>query len=198
MLNVLGAGDAFLSGYLSGWIEGLPAAHCGRRGNAAGAIVVTRHGCTPAMPTRAELDEFLGARGAARAAGHDARIARLHRATTARRQAGDLCILAFDHRRQVEQLAAASGADYARIADFKALVAEAVLVGRRRAAAGASLGAIVDGRHGGRRSRASTRAAPGSGVRRAARARVRSSSSRRAASGSSCLPGRGITSSSAW
>ena len=69
VLNVLGAGDAFLSGYLSGWIEGMPAAHGGRRGNAAGAIVVTRHGCTPAMPTRAELEDFLGRVATARAAG---------------------------------------------------------------------------------------------------------------------------------
>ena len=127
VLNVLGAGDAFLSGYLSGWIEGMPAAHCGRRGNAAGAIVVTRHGCTPAMPTRAELEEFLGRAVTPARPDTDARIRALHRATIARPQAGDLCILAFDHRRQVEQLAAASGADYARIADFKALVAEAVL-----------------------------------------------------------------------
>ena len=149
VLNVLGAGDAFLSGYLSGWIEGLPAAHCGRRGNAAGAIVVTRHGCTPAMPTRAELEEFLGRAEPPARPDTDARIGALHRATTARRMAGDLCILAFDHRRQVEQLAAASGADYARIADFKALVAEAVLAVAAAPHPGSSLGAIVDGRHGG-------------------------------------------------
>jgi 5-dehydro-2-deoxygluconokinase len=148
VLNLLGAGDAFLSGYLSGWVEGLPAAHCGRRGNAAGAIVVSRHGCTPAMPTRAELEEFLGRSAPPSRPDDDARIAALHRATTLRRFAGDLCILAFDHRRQLEQLAAANGADYARIADFKALVAEAVLsmVGSRHAAT--TLGAIVDSRHG--------------------------------------------------
>ena len=35
VMNVLGAGDAFLSGYLSGWIERRPAAHCARRGNAS-------------------------------------------------------------------------------------------------------------------------------------------------------------------
>ncbi len=150
VLNVLGAGDAFLSGYLSGWIEGLPAAHCGRRGNAAGAIVVTRHGCTPAMPTRAELEEFLGRAVPPARPDMDARIGALHRATSARRQAGDLCILAFDHRRQMEQLAAASGADYARIAEFKALIAESVLATAVAPHPGATLGAIVDGRHGGK------------------------------------------------
>ena len=150
VLNVLGAGDAFLSGYLSGWIEGLPAAHCGRRGNGAGAIVVTRHGCTPAMPTRAELEEFLGRATPPARPDRDARIDALHRATTARRIAGDLCILAFDHRRQIEQLAAASGVDFARIAEFKALAAEAVLSVAAAPHAGATLGAIVDSRHGGR------------------------------------------------
>jgi 5-dehydro-2-deoxygluconokinase len=148
VLNVLGAGDAFLSGYLSGWIEGLPAAHCGRRGNAAGAIVVTRHGCTPAMPTRAELDEYLGRAQTPARPDADARIAALHRATLTRPLAGDLCILAFDHRKQLEQMAAAAGAPYARIADFKALVAEALLAAAPPA--GLRAGAIVDDRHGGK------------------------------------------------
>ena len=150
VLNVLGAGDAFLSGYLSGWIENLPPAHCGRRGNAAGAIVVTRHGCTPAMPTRAELDEFMGRAATPARPDEDPRIAALHRATTVPPLAGDLCVLAFDHRRQIEHMAAAAGADYARIADFKALVADAVLGVASNPRPGVTLGAIVDGRHGGK------------------------------------------------
>ena len=150
VLNVLGAGDAFLSGYLSGWIENLPAAHCGRRGNAAGAIVVTRHGCTPAMPTRAELDEFMGRAATPARPDEDSRIAALHRATTTLPLAGDLCVLAFDHRRQLEQMAAAAGADYARIADFKALIAEALLSVAATPRPGTRLGAIVDSRHGGK------------------------------------------------
>ncbi len=150
VMNVLGAGDAFLSGYLSGWIENLPATHCGRRGNAAGAIVVTRHGCTPAMPTRAELDDFMGRVPTPSRPDEDARIAALHRAPAVRPLAGDLCVLAFDHRRQLEQMAAASGADYARIAEFKALVAEAVLQVAAGPHPGVSLGAIIDGRHGGK------------------------------------------------
>ena len=150
VLNVLGAGDAFLCGYLSGWIENLPAAHCGRRGNAAGAIVVTRHGCTPAMPTRAELDNFMGRAAPPARPDEDERIAALHRAASVQRLQGDLCILAFDHRAQVERIAAATGSDYARIADFKALVAEAVLSVAAVPHPGASIGAIVDGRHGGK------------------------------------------------
>lgn len=150
VLNVLGAGDAFLSGYLSGWIEGLPAAHCARRGNAAGAIVVSRHGCTPAMPTRAELDEFMSRAKTPARPDEDDRIIALHRATSARRLAGDLCILAFDHRRQFEQFAAATGSDYARIADFKDLIAQALLAVAKQERRGTDLGAIVDDRHGGK------------------------------------------------
>ena len=150
VLNVLGAGDAFLSGFLSGWIDKLPAAQCGRRGNAAGALVVTRHGCTPAMPTRAELEEFMNRAAAPARPDEDPRIAAMHRTTTVRPFAGDLCVLAFDHRRQLEQMAAATGADYARIADFKALVADAVLSVAATPRGGVRLGAIVDGRHGGK------------------------------------------------
>jgi 5-dehydro-2-deoxygluconokinase len=146
--NVLGAGDAFLSGYLSGWIAGLPPAQCARRGNAAGAIVVSRHGCSPAMPTRAELEEFLSRASPPVRPDDDARIASLHRATSPRRLQGDLCILAFDHRRQFEQMAAGAGAGYERIAVFKDLVAQAVLAVAAGERGNAGLGVIVDDRHG--------------------------------------------------
>jgi 5-dehydro-2-deoxygluconokinase len=59
ILNVLGAGDAFLSGFLRGWLNGWPLQRCARLANAVGAIVVTRHGCAPAMPTMAEVEAFL-------------------------------------------------------------------------------------------------------------------------------------------
>jgi 5-dehydro-2-deoxygluconokinase len=146
--NVLGAGDAFLSGYLSGWIAGLPAAQCARRGNAAGAIVVARHGCSPAMPTQAELEAFLARAISPVRPDQDVHIASLHRAASAKPQAGDLCILAFDHRRQLEQLAAGAGTDYERIAAFKDLVAQALLAVAAGERGHAGLGAIVDGRHG--------------------------------------------------
>jgi len=148
VLNVLGAGDAFLSGYLSGWIEGLPAAHCARRGNASGAIVVTRHGCTPAMPTKAELDEFLSRAEPPTRPDEDDRIASLHRATTVPQLAGDLCILAFDHRRQFEEMAATAGAAYESIVNFKDLVAQAMLAAGQQQARSIRPGAIVDDRYG--------------------------------------------------
>ena len=149
VVNSLGAGDAFLAGYLSGWVKDEPAASCARRGNAAGAIVVSRHGCTPAMPTRAELDEFLTRESPPARPDQDERIARLHLAATRRRIAGDICILAFDHRRQFEQMAAAAGASYARIGAFKELVAQAVLSAGPQHGRAVRLGGIVDDRHGG-------------------------------------------------
>jgi 5-dehydro-2-deoxygluconokinase len=53
--NVLGAGDAFMGGYLRGWLRNRPIEECCRLANACGAIVVSRHGCAPAMPTWPEL-----------------------------------------------------------------------------------------------------------------------------------------------
>jgi 5-dehydro-2-deoxygluconokinase len=63
VLNVLGAGDAFASGFLYGFLEGWPLERAARMGNACGAIVVTRHGCANFMPTRDEVEQFVAARG---------------------------------------------------------------------------------------------------------------------------------------
>jgi 5-dehydro-2-deoxygluconokinase len=63
VLNVLGAGDAFASGFLYGYLEGWSLARAARMGNACGAIVVTRHGCANFMPTREEIDPFVEERG---------------------------------------------------------------------------------------------------------------------------------------
>src|SRR3546814_4048037 len=60
--SVLGAGDAFMAGFVRGWLRGEPLATCCTWGNACGAIVVSRHGCAPAMPTWPELELFLSRR----------------------------------------------------------------------------------------------------------------------------------------
>ena len=64
VLNVLGAGDAFASGFLYGYLQGWPLERAARMGNACGAIVVTRHGCANFMPTLDEVAAFVAARGA--------------------------------------------------------------------------------------------------------------------------------------
>lgn len=149
VLNVLGAGDAFLSGFLCGWLNGAALPECARLGNACGALVVSRHGCTPAMPSREELDEFMGRTPPIRRPDLDDEIAHVHHATTVRRSREELYVLAFDHRRQLEELADENGAPRARIAEFKDLIAKAV----ERVATGMHererVGVIVDARHGG-------------------------------------------------
>ena len=63
VLNVLGAGDAFASGLIAGLRKGWPLDRATRMGNAAGAIVVTRHGCANFMPTMPEVEEFVRSKG---------------------------------------------------------------------------------------------------------------------------------------
>ena len=63
VLNVLGAGDAFASGFLYGFLQGWPLERAARLGNACGAIVVTRHGCANFMPTLDEVAAFVAERG---------------------------------------------------------------------------------------------------------------------------------------
>jgi 5-dehydro-2-deoxygluconokinase len=63
VLNVLGAGDAFASGFLYGYLQGWPLERAARMGNACGAIVVTRHGCANFMPTLDEVAAFVSGRG---------------------------------------------------------------------------------------------------------------------------------------
>ena len=53
VFNVLGAGDGFMAGLLFGWLRGKDWRESGRIANACGALVVSRHGCAPAMPTKA-------------------------------------------------------------------------------------------------------------------------------------------------
>ena len=63
VLSVLGAGDAFASGFLFGFLQEWPLERAARMGNACGAIVVTRHGCANFMPTRDEVEAFVASRG---------------------------------------------------------------------------------------------------------------------------------------
>ena len=65
VLNVLGAGDAFASGFIYGHVNGWTLEQAVRFGNAVGAIVVTRHGCANFMPTLPEVHDFFAQQGAA-------------------------------------------------------------------------------------------------------------------------------------
>jgi 5-dehydro-2-deoxygluconokinase len=145
VFNVLGAGDAFMAGLLAGWLRGKGWKEAGRIANACGALVVARHACAPAMPSQDELDVFLARAGAISVPREDAELTHLHRVTTGRRAIPEVLALAFDHRRQFEELAQRTGAAPERIAAFKRLIAEVVLTVRGEVP---SLGAIVDDRYG--------------------------------------------------
>ena len=61
--NILGAGDAFASGFIYGYLKGWDWYRAARMGNACGAIVVTRHGCANFMPYEEEALAFIAERG---------------------------------------------------------------------------------------------------------------------------------------
>ena len=61
--NVLGAGDAFASGFIYGVLKGWDWYKAARMGNACGAIVVTRHGCANFMAYEEEALRFIEERG---------------------------------------------------------------------------------------------------------------------------------------
>lgn len=61
--NILGAGDAFASGFLYGLVNGWDWYKAARMGNACGAILVTKHGCANFMPTYDEVMAFIQDQG---------------------------------------------------------------------------------------------------------------------------------------
>ncbi len=61
--NILGAGDAFGAGFLYGYVKGWDLRKASRLGNACGAMVVTRHGCSISMPFWDEVMAFADERG---------------------------------------------------------------------------------------------------------------------------------------
>lgn len=61
--NILGTGDAFGAGFLYGYVKGWELRKAARLGNACGAIVVTRHGCSVSMPCMKEVMAFANEHG---------------------------------------------------------------------------------------------------------------------------------------
>jgi 5-dehydro-2-deoxygluconokinase len=145
VFNVLGAGDAFMAGFLRGWLRDAPLETCCEYGNACGAIVVSRHGCSPAMPTWEELQLFLQEKQRPFRLRDDAELEHLHWASTRVGRWDELTVLAMDHRSQFEALCEQTGADPARIVEFKALALKAV---DRLAKGDPRFGVLLDGRFG--------------------------------------------------
>lgn len=63
VVNVLGAGDAFASGFIFGYLKGWDWYKCCRMGNACGGILVTKHGCANFNPTYDEVMQFVESKG---------------------------------------------------------------------------------------------------------------------------------------
>lgn len=145
VFNVLGAGDAFMGGFLRGWLRDLPLGECCELGNAAGAIVVSRHGCAPAMPTWTEMQFFLGASHRPFRLREWEALEHIHWATTRRRDYDELTVLAFDHRSQFDEMVRELGADEDKVPAFKVLALRAA---DRVAAGDPSFGILADGRYG--------------------------------------------------
>ena len=145
VFNILGAGDAFLSGFLRGWLRDLPLAECCRLGNACGAIVVSRHGCAPASPSWDELRYFLDEESPFKALRKDRDLEQRHWAAVRSPTPANLCVLAVDHRTFFEELAGEAGDE--RISRFKELALRAV---EKVDDANIDLGMLIDGRHGAR------------------------------------------------
>ena len=143
--NVLGAGDAFMSGFLRGWLRDEPTATCCAFANAGGAFAVSRLLCSAEYPTWAELTHFLAKGSPHRALRRDVALNHIHWATTRRAEAPGIMALAIDHRAQLEKIADDAGAPHERIARFKRLAVDAAA---RVAAGRPGYGMLLDGKHG--------------------------------------------------
>jgi len=143
--NVLGAGDGFMAGLLKGWLDGEAWERTLAYANACGAFAVSRHGCAPSYPTWAELDVFLKRGVVTPALRKDPELAHIHWATTRRGDWPALRVFAFDHRAQLEEIAAEVGAGAERIGRFKALCLDAT---RHVADGRAGYGILCDPRLG--------------------------------------------------
>ncbi|WP_340617450.1 bifunctional 5-dehydro-2-deoxygluconokinase/5-dehydro-2-deoxyphosphogluconate aldolase [Xenorhabdus entomophaga] len=111
ILNVLGAGDAFMSGLLRGYLNNESWEQSCIYANACGALVVSRHGCTSAMPDKTELDNYIvraekyGKTTTDYRPDLDIHLNHLHRIGSRHKQWQELCIMAFDHRTQFVEMA---------------------------------------------------------------------------------------------
>lgn len=149
VLNVLGAGDAFMAGFLRGWLGGASDAQSCAYANACGALVVSRHGCAPAIPDAPELDDYLARADQIARPDLDETLNRLHRVAARRRTVQhDIYGMAFDHRKQLLEMAREVGADPERIKPLKRLLVQATELGAQRAGATQQIGVLIDDTYG--------------------------------------------------
>lgn len=149
-----------MGGFLRSWLNGENYEICSTYANACGALVVSRHSCAPAIPTREELDYYLTNAHKIHLPDQDVLLNHLHKATT-RKPATDywqnLNILAFDHQIQFEELAKEcnipSEERHLKIKELKKLIAKAVSKVEKKIRDDNSLpkkqiGILLDGQYG--------------------------------------------------
>ncbi|SFN47649.1 bifunctional 5-dehydro-2-deoxygluconokinase/5-dehydro-2-deoxyphosphogluconate aldolase [Xenorhabdus japonica] len=122
ILNVLGAGDAFMSGLLRGYLNHESWDQACIYANACGALVVSRHGCAPAMPDKTELDNYLMRATEIPHPDLDSHLNHLHRIGSRHKQWDELYVMAFDHRTQFAEMACKVNASLDRIPQLKKLL----------------------------------------------------------------------------
>jgi 5-dehydro-2-deoxygluconokinase len=148
VLNVLGAGDAFIAGFMRGWLRSEDYEVCCDYANACGALVVSRHACAPAMPTWDELRYTLANAAKLKRPDRDVHLTRLHRVTVPRRQWDEVFVFAFDHRAQFLEMAHEAGADEARLPRLKQLLVQAVAETEADLKLQGRIGLLADDRQG--------------------------------------------------
>mgnify|MGYP002525140737 FL=1 len=121
ILNVLGAGDAFMSGFLRGYLRNESLEKSATYANASGALVVSRHGCAPAIPSEKELFYYLDNAHNIPSPSQDEALNHLHRVSLRSATRSEIFGFAFDHRKQLYDLAIECGEDPDQIAKLKKL-----------------------------------------------------------------------------
>ncbi len=123
VLNVLGAGDSFMSGFLRGWLKNESLEKCALYGNACGALVVTRHGCSPSSPSFGEVKHFIRNFDKVPNLAHHPKMNHLHSLTEfGMPRNRELLILALDHRDLFEESCLKRDLSLEKISVFKELV----------------------------------------------------------------------------
>jgi 5-dehydro-2-deoxygluconokinase len=143
--NVLGAGDAFMSGFLRGWLRDEPIETCCAFANAGGAFAVSRLLCSAEYLTWPEMQQFLAHGSPYRALRYDPLLAHIHWTTTRPPQPASIMALAIDHRAQFEKIADDAKAPRERISRFKRLAVDAAA---RIAKGRPGFGMLLDGKYG--------------------------------------------------
>ncbi|QGX92600.1 5-dehydro-2-deoxygluconokinase [Tatumella sp. TA1] len=126
VLNVLGAGDAFMSGLLRGYLNNES----------------WEQSC------RYAIDDYLARAESVPRPDNDPQLNHLHRVTTRTQQWPDLCVFAFDHRKQLEDMAHETGSDISRIPQLKELLLKAAQKAAKETGLQGNSGILADTTYG--------------------------------------------------